>query len=74
VLSLSRPSAQDRSRILSFLESLCTDPFQKGDYEEGDDSHRMVQMKIIGKYALTFWADHAAGEIKVLRIEKADSK
>jgi hypothetical protein len=31
-----------------------------------------VQIKIIGDYALTFWADHAVKEVKVTRIERAD--
>ena len=73
-LSLSRPSVQDRQKVLSFLESLCSDPFQKGDYEERDQVGRPVQIKIIGKYALTFWADHSVSEVKVTRIEKADRK
>jgi hypothetical protein len=73
-LSLSRPAGQDRQKILSFLDSLCSNPFQKGDYEEWDEVDRPVQIKIIGKYALTFWADHAASEVKVTRIEKADRR
>jgi mRNA-degrading endonuclease RelE of RelBE toxin-antitoxin system len=73
-LSLSRPSAQDRQKILSFLDSLCANPFQKGDYEERDEVDRPVQIKIVGKYALTFWADHPASEVKVVRIEKADRR
>ena len=74
VLSLSHPSIQDRQKILSFLESLCGNPFQKGDYEERDDADRPVQIKIIGKYALTFWADHPGSEVKVVRVEKADRR
>jgi hypothetical protein len=73
-LSLSRPSAPDRQKILSFLDSLCGNPFQKGDYEERDEVDRPVQIKIVGKYALTFWADHPVSEVKVIRIEKADRR
>ena len=50
-LSLSRPSVHDRQKILSFLESLCSNPFQTGDYEERDAVDRPIQIKIIGKYA-----------------------
>ena len=74
VLSLPRPSVQNRNRMLSFLDSLCADPFQKGDYEERDETDRPVQIKVIGKYALTFWADHAVREVKVVRIGGADRK
>lgn len=69
---MQRPARRDRELILSFLESLATNPFQKGDYEEMDDTGRPIQIRIIGGYALTFWADHAVKEIKVIRFEKAD--
>jgi hypothetical protein len=72
ILSMPRPSARERSNILVFLESLSGNPFQKGDYEEKDLAGRPVHIKIIGKWALTFWADHAVAEVKVIRIEKAD--
>ena len=72
ILKLERPSRQDRDAILSFLESLEADPTKRGDYSERDDSGRTVWIKVIGKYALTFWADHAVCEVKVTRIEKAD--
>ena len=74
ILSLPRPSARERHNILSFLESLSDNPSQIGDYEEQDEIGRPVQIKVIGQYALTFWADHAAGEVKVTKIEKADRK
>ena len=72
VLSFARPVARDRQRILTFLDSLAHDPFQRGDYEEEDEIGRPIQIKLIGQCALTFWADHAASEVKVTRIEKAD--
>ena len=44
----------------------------KGDYEETDEVGRPVQIKVVGFYALTYWADHAVSEIKVIKVEKAD--
>ncbi len=49
-----------------------TDPFRSGDYEELDTHGRPVQIKIVGKYALTFWVDHSEKEIKIIKIESAD--
>ncbi len=71
-LSLPTPSARDRQRLLSFFDSLSHDPFQRGDYEEYDAVGRSVQIRIIGRYALTFWADHAVRGVKVTRIETAE--
>ena len=74
ILQLHRPARGEREKILSFLESLADDPFKLGDYEERDDIGHPVQIKIIGDHALTYWADHAVKEVKVVRFEKADRR
>ena len=74
VLRLDRPSKRDRELILKFLEALADDPSRRGDYQERDDVGRPVQIKVVGKFALTYWADHAVKEVKVTKIEKADRK
>jgi len=51
---------------------LADNPTKPGDYEERDDAGRPIQIKIVGDYALTYWADHAVREVKVIQIEKAD--
>ena len=72
ILQQTKPARRDRDRILRFLEQLGRTPGQRGDYEELDEVGRSVQIKVIGKYALTYWADHAVKEVKVTRIEPAD--
>ena len=72
VLQLDRPARRERDRILTFLESLGEYPNTLGDYQEQDEVGRPVQIKIVGDYALTYWADHAVKEVKVTKIEKAD--
>ena len=74
ILHVKRPSRRDRELILKFLESLSNDPNKRGDYEERDHVGRQVQIKIVGDFALTYWADHPVKEIKVIRIEKADRR
>jgi hypothetical protein len=71
-LQIDPPTRAERHHILSFLESLTTNPDRAGDFTERDDSGRLVQIKILGDYALTYWADHAVKEVKVIKIEKAD--
>jgi hypothetical protein len=61
-----------RRPILAFLEQLGPDPFQTGDYQETDAAGRPSEVKVIGKYAVAYWADHAVREVKVLRLELAD--
>ena len=72
VLQLARPARREREQLLTFLESLAEFPNTLGDYQEQDEVDRPVQIKIVGDYALTYWADHAVKEVKVTRIEKAD--
>lgn len=72
VLQLKRPSRQHREQILSFLASLAEHPAKLGGYEERDEVGRPIQIKVIGDFALTYWADHAVKEVKVIKIEAAD--
>ncbi len=72
VLTQAKPGARERCRILSFLDALAVNPFAEGDFQQKDGVARIVQVKIIGSYALTFWADHAAREVKVTEIVRAD--
>jgi len=72
VLQLKHPTRQQGDQILSFPETLAVQPSRMGDYQERDDIGRPIQIKIIGDYALTYWADHAVKEVKVIKIERAD--
>ena len=74
VLRLEKPSRRDRDLVLNFLEALARDPYAKGDYEEQDEVGRTVQIRVMGHYALTYWADHAVREVKVMKIELADQR
>jgi hypothetical protein len=74
VFSLQKPKARESALILGFLDRLAESPFQTGDYEEKDEVGRPVQIKIIGSFALSFWADHVSKEVKVIKIEKADRR
>ena len=72
VLRMERPNRADRDCILSFIEHLTNNPESAGDFTDRDDAGRFVQIKILGGYAITYWADHAVREVKVTKIEKAD--
>lgn len=65
-------SGIQREKIMDFIRSLAEDPDARGDFPEKDEASRTVQVKIIGRFAVTFWADHAASEIKITHIKPAD--
>jgi hypothetical protein len=68
---LQRVSADDRDRFCDFVESLADDPFRAGDATTRDDTGRVVQVKMLGRFALFYWADHAAKEVRVVDLTHA---
>ncbi len=69
---LRSAQATARKRISNFIDALATAPSSVGDYTISDPSGRILEIKIIGSYAITFWADHAVREIKITDIRSAD--
>jgi hypothetical protein len=65
-------STAARNRIMTFLRQLGDNPFHPGHYVETDAIGRPNEVEIIGRYAVTYWADHAAREVKILDIQPAD--
>ena len=71
-LAAAPRSGMQRESVMKFTRSLADNPNTAGDFMEKDNAGRVVQVKVIGRYAVTFWADHAVSEIKVTHIKSAD--
>ena len=71
-LASAPKSGGQRQKVMDFIRSLADNPNAIGDFSEKDGAGRTMQVKVIGRYALTFWADHAVSEIKVTHIKLAD--
>jgi hypothetical protein len=65
-------SGSQRKMVMRFIGSLADNPFTAGDFSEKDNVGRTVQIKLVERYAVTFWADHAVCEIKITHIKPAD--
>ncbi len=61
-----------KTRISRFIDALTVNPFLAGDFSENDDAQRQIEIKVIGRYAITYWADHAVSEVKIIDIRMAD--
>jgi len=71
VLSAPRSGSQ-RQQVMAFITSLANNPNCSGDFSEKDQVGRTVQVKIVGRFAITFWPDHSVSEVKVTHIKPAD--
>lgn len=70
VLSLERPSRRERELIPGFLDRLSQEPFHKGDFSQTDAVGRVVEVKLPGRYSLTYRTEQSEREVKVFRIER----
>ena len=57
--------------LTRLFEQLANDPFRAGDYVERDEIGRPIQVVIVGKYAVFFWADHPVKEVRVVDLKPA---
>jgi hypothetical protein len=69
--TLPRRSAQKR-KVIDFLRWLEQNPLSPGDFSDRDASLRVREIKVIGDYAITYWADHPAKAVMIVDIQKAD--
>ena len=70
--SLRGIKIEQRLRIARFLDSLAEDSGQSGGFSEQDETQREIEIKVIGQYAITCWADHAVNEVKITDVRRAD--
>jgi len=71
-LDSSPKSSEQRRLISAFVRWLADNPNYTGDFSEKDNQDRTVFVKVVGRFAVTFWPDHPVAEIKVTHIELAD--
>lgn len=65
LLGMGRAKQQELAQV---IEKLAEHPQQSGDYATVDDAGRPVQHTLVGRWHLSFWADHAARELRVTEI------
>jgi hypothetical protein len=72
-LGAAPKSGRSGQEVMSFIRSLAGNPNTVGDFSERDETGRTVQVKIVGRHAITFWVDHPVCEVKVTHIKPADA-
>lgn len=65
-------SAKQRNRLLRVFDQLARQPHQEGDYRELGASQRLYEVKLVGETLITWWTDHAAKEVCIVRVEPVE--
>lgn len=63
-------NARNRQFLIRGIELLLNEPLQKGDFEERDNTDRLIQMKVMGSFVISFWPDQLVRELRIVRIER----
>jgi len=71
IAALRRCNLVEKNRITRLFEHLAENPFLTGDFVEPDNIGRPMQIVIVGRFAVCFWADHPVKEVKVLDLKPA---
>ncbi len=67
---LSLPLRQ-RRYFITISRRLAEDPSQTGEETFLDDSERVVQKKQFGQWRVSYWADHATKEMRIVGIQRS---
>jgi len=60
-----------RRAIMRFVRSLAENRLL-GDFTDQDESLRTRQIKIVGRYAITYWVDDPAKAVMIVAVRAAD--
>ena len=69
--SFLRLSARQRDELIQTFRMLAANPFIKGGCVFRDSSLREIQKQRFGSWLITFWADHALKEVRIVALQRA---
>ncbi len=69
VITGSPKSGKQKKLLMEFIRHLGNNPSQSGDYQDKDNVGHLLEIKIIGRYAITFFADHLLTLINYSQID-----
>ena len=63
-------SKRERKVLLDFFDRLAGNPFLESEWIIEDATGRTHYCQQVGKHLVTYWADHAVREVKVVKLER----
>jgi len=61
---------RERKALLDFFDRLAANPFMESDWTVDDSTSRTHYRLVVARHLLTFWADHAAHEVRIVKLER----
>ena len=61
---------RSRQWLLDLFERLAEAPHSAGDYQVRDKTGRDHEVKIFGRWQVTFWCDAPVKELRIVRLDK----
>lgn len=69
---VERLPAKTKRALRSAMHIIGHDPLGRSDAEDCDNNGRLLQIAVVGDYALMYWIDDADRNVKILDIHAAD--
>jgi len=69
---MERLPSRTRKVLRNGIAGIGRDPLGRSDAEDYDEIGRLLQIAIVGDYALTYWVDDADRHVKILDVHAAD--
>lgn len=70
--TLAALKGAERRRLLAAIERIAAEPFRSGDLQQSGSDGRVNEVVLLDEWLVTFWADHAVKEIRVIALERGD--
>lgn len=70
---IERLPSRTRKMLRNGIAMIGRDPLGRSDADDYDEIGRLLQIAIVGEYAIIYWVDEADRHIKVLDVHAADS-
>ena len=59
-----------RKSLLDFFDRLAANPFLESEWTVDDSTGRTHFRLTVGRYLVTYWPDHAAREVRIVKLER----
>ncbi len=69
VVEMMAAQPEEEQRIwLQIFRTLAGNPFVRGEWHTTDPTGRVLETKVMDDLAVTYWADHAVKEVRIVEV------